>query len=145
MKSSGHNSAIRVLHVEDSPSYAFWVREALSVWEEAHVEITHVDSVEAALQQLSEEQFDLIILDLDLPDSRGVATVSRVLDAGIGIPVVVLSGHTEREEAREALARGARDYLFKNCACPQCLRGAIERALGLSAGWECPLQVAVSN
>ena len=70
-----------------------------------------------------------VLLDLDLPDSRGLATLDAVVGVGAAAPVVVLTGRDDPELGEEALRRGAQDYLEEGWANPRPLRRAIRYAI----------------
>jgi len=71
---------------------------------------------------------DLILLDLGLPETQGLPTLKALLPAG-GVPIVVLSGHSDPDLEADALAAGAKGYLPKNQLTSQRLHAAIEGAL----------------
>ncbi|MCI5066263.1 response regulator [bacterium] len=75
--------------------------------------LTKVVSLQEALDALERGCFDLVLLDLTLPDSRGVMSVQRVLEQDPLLPVVVLSGVDDEELALQSLHEGAQDYLVK--------------------------------
>jgi len=126
---------ITTLLVEDDASDARLVREMLS---EASVDdpalafdTTHVTRLDQALRALAEGAFQVVLLDLGLPDSQGLDTLHRTLGAAQAVPVLVLSGLGDRELALEAVTAGARDYLVKGrldeYSLPRAVRHAIER------------------
>jgi PAS domain S-box-containing protein len=76
-------------------------------------EITAAGRLDEALERLRETEFDVILLDLSLPDSSGLETVTRIRAAALRTPMVVLSGQDDEEVALRALQSGAEDYLVK--------------------------------
>ena len=108
------DAAIRILLVEDNPGDARLVEILLS---EASVsvafDVVHLERLSAAFQLLEDQSFDVILLDLSLPDSSGLETVSRMREAAPRTPLVVLSGQDDQEVALRALQQGAQDYLIK--------------------------------
>jgi diguanylate cyclase (GGDEF)-like protein/PAS domain S-box-containing protein len=78
-----------------------------------------------------------IVLDLDLPDSKGLATLERVLRMTPYIPVVVVGGEREENTARQALQQGAQDYVLwerlDSHSLPKALAGALQRAANTAA------------
>lgn len=103
-----------VLLTEDNPGDARLVEELL---EEApsRWDVTWVRRREAALERLNEGSApDVVLLDLGLPDSRGLDTLRAVLSATARVPVVVLTGHADTELGAEAVREGAQDYLLKD-------------------------------
>jgi DNA-binding NarL/FixJ family response regulator len=109
------SAAIRVLLVEDNPGDARLVEILLSEVDSPRFEITHAGRLEEAIELLVGEAhyFDVILLDLSLPDSSGLETVSRMRAAAPRTPMVVLSGQDDEETALRALKSGVKDYLVK--------------------------------
>ena len=82
-----------------------------------------------ALRWLSNEpDINLVLLDLDLPDSRGLDTLRRVRDAAPQVPVVVLSAHDDRHSVLAAIEGGAAGFLTKTVDAAQLVRG-VQRVL----------------
>lgn len=120
-----------VLVVEDNPADARFVRLALSPSGDVEFAITEAARLDDALAALATGAFDIVLLDLGLPDSRGLATFS-VLHARFRlVPVVVLSALADEATMRDAVRLGAQDYLIKgdfNAALlVRVLRHAMER------------------
>ena len=93
--------------------------------------LTHVETLDIAIQYLSNDRFDVVLLDLSLPDSFGLETLKKLQALAPDIPVVVLTGADDRDLALQAMAIGAQDYLVKDqCSAPlleRAIRYAIER------------------
>src|ERR671932_133202 len=106
-------AGIRILLVEDNPGDARLVEILLSEVNAPRFGITHAEHLSEALQRLDEQSFDVILLDLSLPDSSGLETVSTTRRAAPRTPLVVLSGQDDEEVALQALKGGAEDYLVK--------------------------------
>ncbi len=104
---------IRVLLVEDNPVDAELVDAVIGSLGKDIALKARAESLREALDLLSEEEFDLILLDLSLPDSESENTVSTVLEQVPAMPVVVLSGTKDEDLAVGAVASGAQDYLVK--------------------------------
>jgi signal transduction histidine kinase/HPt (histidine-containing phosphotransfer) domain-containing protein len=124
---------IRILLVEDNPGDAFLVREAL---EEAipgrHI-LELAGRLGEGLARLAAEAFGLVVLDLSLPDSRGLDTLRAVRARAPSLPIVVLSGQADEATAQAAVGEGAQDYLIKSEVTPGHLGRAIRHALGRKA------------
>jgi two-component system, cell cycle sensor histidine kinase and response regulator CckA len=121
----------RLLLVEDNPGDARLLREMLREQATHNTELTHVESMSAAEKNLAEREFDLILLDLGLPDAEGLAGVRRAHAAAPHIPLVVLTGLDDETLATHAVQEGAQDYLIKNQidtrGLLRALRYAVER------------------
>ncbi len=121
----------RILLVEDNKGDALLIREALRDDPEGRYEIAHETTLGMALAKLDQEPFDAVLLDLGLPDSQGLASLTPVLSASQA-PVLVLTGLDDQEFGLEAVHQGAQDYLVKgktgDDALRRSLRYAIERA-----------------
>ncbi|MDR4478687.1 MAG: GGDEF domain-containing response regulator [Nitrospira sp.] len=104
---------IKLLLVEDNPVDAELTQDLLAEWPHDRFEITHAAILADGLVSLSRNRFDVVLLDLSLPDTHGLSTVTQVLATSPGVPVVVLSGHDDHPLALKALQHGAQDYLVK--------------------------------
>ncbi|MDC4227280.1 MAG: EAL domain-containing protein [Candidatus Manganitrophus sp.] len=107
-----NGDSIRVLLVEDNPADVRLVQEVL-VESSARFRITHVDRLDKALASLREESFDVILLDLSLPDSQGLETFRQVRTAMPALPILVLTYHQDEALALQTVQRGAQDFLTK--------------------------------
>jgi PAS domain S-box-containing protein len=122
---------ISVLLVEDNATYAGLIQEYLREADDALVDVTRTDRLSAAFRRLAERAFDVILLDLNLPDSDGLDTFTRLRAAAPRTPVVILSGLDDRAVAAKTVRAGAQDFLVKDEISPtllgRALRYAIER------------------
>jgi signal transduction histidine kinase len=107
------SSPITVLLVEDNPGDARLVREQLLDAGCGPFVLTHVERLNLALQQIQAQHFDAVLLDLSLPDSQGLESLTRLHTIAQDLPVVVLSGLNDEELAVHAVQKGADDYLVK--------------------------------
>ncbi|MBN1806861.1 MAG: response regulator [Sedimentisphaerales bacterium] len=108
------NEKIEILMVDDDPG-AFRLVKLILAESPQPVDfvVESAETLAGALNVLAERKFDLIMLDLGLPDSAGVQTVERVYQAFPHIPIVVLTGLADEEAGIQAIKRGASDYLVK--------------------------------
>jgi signal transduction histidine kinase len=124
-------SETQVLLVEDEPGYARFLREVLADAEDGPYRISAVSSLADALARLAAATFDIVLLDLGLPDADGTEALLRVGDAGPDVPIVVLSALNDLDVALESMRIGAQEYLVKgqaeNVLLPRAIRYAIER------------------
>ncbi len=102
-----------ILLVEDSLADAELISELLADAQLSTYKITAVARLADAIAHLKSESFDVILLDLSLPDSHGLETLKQVLLNAKTLPVLVLTGLTDRELAVQAVREGAQDYLVK--------------------------------
>lgn len=103
---------IELLLVEDNPGDARLMREALSE-RSIRVNVMEADRLSAAIAILSQRRFDAVLLDLSLPDSSGMATLTAMRAAEANLPIVVLTGLRDETMGVEAVRLGADDYLIK--------------------------------
>jgi len=120
--------AVRVLVVEDNPADARLITEWLGTGK-AVFEIEQIDNLAAALSRIEAGRTDVVLLDLGLPDSSGLATLHRVRRAAPQLPVVVLSGLDDQELAIQAVRAGAQDFLTKGLHTEELLRRSLRYAM----------------
>ena len=104
---------MKILLVEDNPGDARLLREMFREDESHDNELTVVDSMSGAEGHLARGGFDMVLLDLVLPDSQGLGAVRRARAAAPRVPLVVLTGLDDESLAAQALQEGAQDYLIK--------------------------------
>jgi len=122
---------MRVLLVEDNAGDADLVRVALGGARGADIELAHVTRIDAARERLESERFDVVLLDLSLPDAHGFDGLERLQEAALNAPIVVLTGLDDPLAGERALQHGAHDYLQKGVEGSEVLRAlryARERA-----------------
>jgi diguanylate cyclase (GGDEF)-like protein len=123
----------RILLVEDNPADARLMAEYLKDSGDGRVELQHVDNLHTALKRLSEQKYDVVLLDLSLPDGKDLDTVGRVCAANPHLPVIVLTGTDDDVISLSAVQAGAQDYLVKGQVdgpgITRAIRYAIERKL----------------
>jgi PAS domain S-box-containing protein len=121
--------AIRVLLVEDDQEYAATLMEVCSGSGSGHFAMSHASRCDTALGLLARERFDLIVLDLGLPDGSGLNVFRRIQACAPSVPVVVLTGADDDRLALEAARQGAQDYLVKSQVDMQMLARAMRQAI----------------
>lgn len=120
---------IQVLLVEDNPGDARLVEELLKEAGPDQFAITHVSRLGDALQSLVDRAFDVVLLDLGLPDTFGAEAVVPVNNVAPDVPIVVLSGLADEALAVQAVRCGAQDYLVKGPNAAPLLTRAIRYAI----------------
>jgi len=128
---------VRILLVEDDPDDVWLMRNLLGDRWDGPYELIHVELLSAAVELCQKQAFDVVLLDLGLPDSRGLGTFLRMQAAVEGVPIVVLSGYADEGMAIKAVQAGAQDYLVKgqvdDNSLVRSIRYAIERTRRRSA------------
>jgi DNA-binding response OmpR family regulator len=99
----------RILLIEDNPDHVHLLKRFLR----ESSRITHADTLAAGIELHAVEPFDVTILDLTLPDSRGIQTLTRFRKAVSESPVIITTGDENEETAIQSLRMGAQDYLVK--------------------------------
>ena len=128
------DDGLNLLLVEDNPGDARLIEELLTDAQHeerlggGEVEFTHADTLTDGLDHLVAADVDVVLLDLNLPDSSGLGTLEAVLDRVDAIPVIVLTGFPESELGTRAVQRGAQDYLAKDDVTVDSLARAIQYA-----------------
>ncbi len=123
---------VKILLVEDTLSDAELLTIALQRTAPDRFKVTHARSWAEAAEQLRREPFDVLLLDLSLPDSSGPETFLRAKEQTRTLPIIVLTGNEDEGLALEAARHGIEDYLVKGAAngpqIARAIRYAIERA-----------------
>lgn len=122
---------IRVLLVEDNDTDVMLLKEALSSVSGVEFVLTQVERLAESLRRLDDQPFDVVLLDLGLPDSQGLDTLKILHERAPDIPVLVLTALSDEKIAMDAMRSGAQDYLIKSGAegvlMARFIRFAIER------------------
>jgi len=130
---------IQVLLIEDNIADAILLREALGDDALTAFDVTVVERLNSALELLEDRLFDIILLDLGLPDSQGLETFARLHQAVPYIPKVILSGLSDESVAMRSVHAGAQDYLVKGAtgfaSAARAIRYAMERQQAQQALW----------
>lgn len=123
----GDGDGARILLIEDNRGDALLVQEYLSD-AERHYEVDVVELLEDAIAVLP-GRYDLVLLDLRLPDGSGVEALQRVHATAERVPIVVLTAMEDPRLARACVAAGADDYVLKDELNPRGIGRAIDYAL----------------
>ncbi len=107
------SQTIRVLLVEDEAGDAHLVKMKLRQAQSGHFDVTWAQSLNEAQRCLEASSFNVMLLDLSLPDSEGLATIHSARAMAMHIPIVVLSGRGDTDFTLTALEAGAVDYMVK--------------------------------
>jgi signal transduction histidine kinase len=117
---------VRVLHIEDSPTDTELVRSVLGRSPVATFTVESVATLAHGLRRLAEDggpngAFDIVVLDLHLPDGEGLDTFTRVAAAAGAVPVVVCTGSVSEHLGISAVEHGAQDFIVKWSSDPEAL------------------------
>lgn len=123
------SATIRVLLIEDDMFMANMLIATLSKSNIAQGEIIWVSLLSKGLEQIKSNQFDVVLLDLSLPDSHSLETLVKVRNCAPQMPIVVLSNLDNQDIALEALKMGAQDYLIKGKPSPDSICRALLYAI----------------
>lgn len=104
---------VKVLLVDDDPDFTKVLQPSLRAYTRVVYAIETAETLQTALAALREKTFDLILLDLVLPDSRGLGTFEKIVAAHAEIACVILSGMSDEALSLEAVKKGAQDYVVK--------------------------------
>lgn len=122
---------VNILLVEDNLAEARLLQEVLKGSLISRFNLAHVKRLKDAIAQIEVDHFDVILLDLTLPDSYGLASLDSLIEYAPKLPIVVLTNTNDDELAVEAVRHGAQDYLVKRQLnqdiLVRSLRYAIER------------------
>ncbi len=123
--------SVKILLIEDNLAEARLLQEFLKQAQTKEFSLVHVQRLRDAFSELSQQIYDVILLDLTLPDSQGLSSLPLLISHAPSTPIVVLTNTNDEELAIEAVRQGAQDYLVKRQVNPDVLvrsvRYAIER------------------
>ena len=122
---------LRILLMENDPATVGKIRTALAGGESGPFELKCVGLLSEGLERLNKRGIAAVLLDLSLPDSRGIGTFEKLFAAAPDVPILILGGDASEAQAKDAVGRGAQDYLLPDhldsYSLPRALRNAIER------------------
>jgi len=104
---------VRVLLVEDEADSARLLTRRLTRYPGARFEVSHSWNLRSAFERLEAERFDVMVLDLCLPDGDGFGTLVKACAVARDLPIVVLTAEDDDEMSLRAIRAGAQDYLIK--------------------------------
>ncbi len=104
---------LRILLIEDNPTDVLLLEEVFAELPQIDSELVHVERLESGLDCLRGSRFDIVLLDLGLPDCQGMETFIRLHRSHPDVPVLVLTALDDESVGVNALQAGAQDYLVK--------------------------------
>lgn len=127
---------IKVLLIEDNPGDARIIQEMLSEKKGVAFELEWKDELSKGMAYLDGDKVDLVLLDLNLPDSQGFDTFNSAKAQVLHIPIVVLTGYADETTAIKAVRNGAQDYIVKGQLTGEQLAQRIQYAIARRLGEE---------
>jgi CheY-like chemotaxis protein len=109
----GLGKKIKILLIEDNSGDAYLIEEHLEEFANFLYELNNVGTLNEALSVLKEQSFDVIVLDLGLPDSDGVNTFFRIYNENQLIPIIILIELDDEAIGAYAVENGAHDFVAK--------------------------------
>jgi two-component system cell cycle response regulator len=119
------DSRLKVLLIEDNPGDFRLINEMVKEVASSKFELVWADQLARGPEHIVKTRFDLILLDLGLPDSQGLETLTKVHDQASRIPIILLTGLDDEEVAIKTMKLGAQDYLIKGEVTSSLLSRAI--------------------
>lgn len=107
-------SPLQVLIVEDNPADAILLSECISETTVVIGSITNASGIREAIELLGKKQYDIIFLDLSLPDANEEESIDHIRRMAGHTPVIVVSGMSNQHLALKTITQGAQDYIFKD-------------------------------
>jgi diguanylate cyclase (GGDEF)-like protein/PAS domain S-box-containing protein len=121
----------KILLVESDPAAADEIRAALAAAGGGSFDVEWVRQLSEGLTRLNKGGIDAVLLELSLPDSHRIETFDKLFTAAPDVPILILGGNANEALAKQAVGRGAQDYLppghLDSYSLPRALRNAIER------------------
>jgi len=125
-----NDQATRILLIEDNPADAKLAELYLGDGSDFfRPDLTWCSDLAKGIRAIAQQPFDIVLLDLSLPDSSGIETFGRLHKAAPKTPIVVLSGHEDEELAAEIVKRGGQDCLAKDMMSGPVIRRAVRHAI----------------
>ncbi len=123
------DTPIRALLVEDNPGDARLIQEMLTEVSSPPIKMRCAERLSVAMNLIEQSEFDVVLLDLTLPDSRGLETCITLRSEAPHIPIIVLTGLDDEALALKAVRNGAQDYLVKGRVGGDLIARAIRYAI----------------
>ena len=124
-----NRQTLRVLLVEDDEDDFFIVDDLLSDIQDTNYELTWVNSYNRAVKIIYQEVFDVCLVDYRLGDKTGLDLLAEIKENGCDIPVILLTGMSDRQVDLAAMQAGAADFLVKGKIDAQVIERAIRYAI----------------
>ncbi len=120
---------VKVLLIEDTQAQADLIQDMLNHAQYGDYRLEHVPRFLEGMERLRLGGLDVVLLDLNLPDMKGLGGLVRIRTSHPGVPVIILTNETNQGLSERALREGAKDYLFKSEIDEQLLSRSIRYAM----------------
>ncbi|MBU0634229.1 MAG: response regulator [Candidatus Omnitrophica bacterium] len=104
---------VKVFLIEDNKEVIRLIQDLLAKVPDTHFETASAQSLKEGLEKLGQNSFDIVLLDLSLPDSKGLETFNKIFAQAPYLPIIVLTGLDDEVMATKAVRDGAQDYIVK--------------------------------
>ncbi len=132
---------INILLIEEDSGYSRLLEALLLDMEGVPFLLRRAGSLNEGFDYLAENDIDVILMDLNLPDSKGVGTFRRIHGLAPEIPIVVITSFESEETSLKVIREGAQDYIFKSELRPSLLMRSLLYAIERK-GWEEYIKIA---
>lgn len=105
---------MHVFLIEDNENYSSLIKDMLLKYEKGSFRVTHSDNLKDGIRGISNNNIDVVLLDLDLPDSNGLDTLNTLNSVITDVPIIVLTGSEDEGYMLRSMSIGAQDYLLKS-------------------------------
>ncbi|MCK5404868.1 MAG: response regulator [Desulfobulbaceae bacterium] len=119
----------KIVLIEDDELQVQYIRELLPAYSEGSLQIDWADCLAKGIDLLSTKEYDVILLDMNLPDSLGLEGLEKIAPLAQETAIVLLTGVDDEKLAIQALQSGAQDYLVKGQADGRCIARAVRYAV----------------
>jgi len=119
---------IHILLIEDNPGDAFIINEMLKEVYDNNFKLVHFTRIKEGLEYINED-IDIMLLDLNLPDSQGIDTFNSMNKHAPELPIIILTGLLDEDLAINIVSEGAQDYLVKGQIDKQLLSRSIKYSI----------------
>jgi len=120
---------IKILLIEDNSGDVYLIEKQLEEFANFSYELKNVETLNEALSVLKEQTFDVILLDLGLPDSDGINTFLKIYNKNPLIPIIILTGLNDETIGSYAVKKGAQDFLVKGQIEGKLLQSTIQYSI----------------
>lgn len=120
---------LHILLVEDSRAEALYIERTLGQAGANIYRVRRAQTIKEAVERVQETEFDILLLDLGLPDASGFSGLQTLQEHAPKVPIIVLTGSNDPETEQAAVELGAQDYLLKDLASVSALSRAMRHAI----------------